>query len=814
MAGVTELRLQLRAAGFAPLPLNGKAPSSVNGWQSKLTVTTDEIRLWEKLYPYDTNTGALTKLVPAIDIDINNPNAAEAVEALAREHFEEHGHILVRIGRAPRRAVLLRTDEPFTKLKLDLVTPHDATEKIEILADGQQLVLFGTHPDTQHPYRWHGGEPGQIRREDLPYIRESDAQRFLDDAARLLIDEYGYRHPQERAKTNGADAGNAANGGSDWRTYLDNPIDHDKLTSFAMSLVRAGLNAGATVNLLRAVVQRLEGVDPERKQRRLHEIPGMVSSAEAKPAETKLPFVDMAQWDGEEVPIRQWSVPDRLPLRQPALFSGEGATGKTILELQLCTAHVLGRDWLDTLPNPGPAIYLGCEDEADELHRRLADIAKHYGVTFADLINGGLHLICLAGKDALLGIPDRSGQIIATPLFKQLLETAARIKPRHIGIDTSADVYGGSEIDRGQVRQFIGLLRALAITANGSVVLLGHPSLQGISSGSGLSGSTGWHNSVRARMYLRSPQNEHDEQPDSDLRELQFLKNNYGRLAQRVVLRYRNGVFVPEPSMSIIERAAREQAIDDAFLAVLGKLIASNRLVNPSPNASNYAPTVIASHPDGKAHSRKDYQAAMARLFDAGKIHIASDGPPSKKVRFLALGKGAKLRAFPVPSRWPTRSFVRSVRPIERDTEQVVGVPSIGRRARRRLETTAPAGRRQPATSRETMEDTHSALVLRNGPVLAPVWVQEDEYSYHLHINLANNGREHGIRLTVWKGVNSHHPPSVFLETGANAVEFTWVSKDDGNPITLDAFRQWVMAALDAEGDARGMVGKKGGGYR
>jgi hypothetical protein len=142
-------------------------------------------------------------------------------------------------------------------------------------------------------------------------------------------------------------------------------------------------------------------------------------------------------------------------------------------------------------------------------------------------------------------------------------------------------------------------------------------------------------------MYLRSPQGEKDEQPDSDLRELQFLKNNYGRLAERIVLRYRNGVFVPEPGMSIIERAAREKAIDDAFLAVLGKLIASNRPVNPSPNASNYAPTVIASHPDGKVHGRKDYQTAMERLIDASKIHIAEVGPPSKKVRFLALGKGA-----------------------------------------------------------------------------------------------------------------------------------------------------------------------------
>jgi hypothetical protein len=39
----------------------------------------------------------------------------------------------------------------------------------------------------------------------------------------------------------------------------------------------------------------------------------------------------------------------------------------------------------------------------------------------------------------------------------------------------------------------------LAIAANGAVVLVTHPSLTGINSDSGLSGSTAWHNSVRAR---------------------------------------------------------------------------------------------------------------------------------------------------------------------------------------------------------------------------------------------------------------------------------------------------------------------------
>jgi hypothetical protein len=39
------------------------------------------------------------------------------------------------------------------------------------------------------------------------------------------------------------------------------------------------------------------------------------------------------------------------------------------------------------------------------------------------------------------------------------------------------------------VRQFIGLLRGLAITGNSAVLIAVHPSLTGISSGTGLSGS-------------------------------------------------------------------------------------------------------------------------------------------------------------------------------------------------------------------------------------------------------------------------------------------------------------------------------------
>jgi hypothetical protein len=58
----TALRLQLRKAGFHPLPVEGKVPH-INEWQEKFLSTNDEqIRLWPKTYHLAYNTGILSKL--------------------------------------------------------------------------------------------------------------------------------------------------------------------------------------------------------------------------------------------------------------------------------------------------------------------------------------------------------------------------------------------------------------------------------------------------------------------------------------------------------------------------------------------------------------------------------------------------------------------------------------------------------------------------------------------------------------------------------------------------------------------------------
>ncbi len=281
-----DTRRRLIAGGYVPTPCAGKSPV-LKGWQTIVEPTLAEVEFWTRTAPAATNTGVLTRLTPTLDIDVSDPEAAAAVEALARERFEERGYVLVRFGRAPKRAIPFQTDTPFGKITVNLVAPDGALgQKLELLADGQQFVAHGTHPDTGKAYSWHGGEPGEIKHEDLPYIHAEEARALVDDAAELLVEKFGYRLKTAKPRVgNGADDEPP----SDWSFTPDDLTDHDRLAAFAMRLIKSGMGAGAAVNFLRSAVAGLANVDEERRQRRLKEIPGMVSSAEAKLEQERRP---------------------------------------------------------------------------------------------------------------------------------------------------------------------------------------------------------------------------------------------------------------------------------------------------------------------------------------------------------------------------------------------------------------------------------------------------------------------------------------------------------------------------------------------
>jgi RecA-family ATPase len=252
------------------------------------------------------------------------------------------------------------------------------------------------------------------------------------------------------------------------------------------------------------------------------------------------------------------------------------------------------------------------------------------------MIKAGLHLISWAGDEAVLAVACRSGKIEPTPLYRGLLEMAGDIKPKMIGIASSANVFAGNENDRSQVQQFVGLLTRLAMVANGSVNLISHPSLTGIANESGLSGTTQWHNSVRARTYVRKvkPKADDDDQPDvqpdNDLRELMFMKNNYGREDESILLHWQDGMFLPVGSV-IGDQAKREAIAREVFLDLLRRLTREKRSVGEKIGPS-YAPKKFAKELEAQRAglTKKNLEKAMSQLFQSGAIANEDYGRPSR----------------------------------------------------------------------------------------------------------------------------------------------------------------------------------------
>lgn len=116
---------------------------------------------------------------PGVDIDVLDPQLAGIIQDAA---FASLGPAAVRTGRAPKRLLMYRTDEPFSRMRL-WVTDRGVEHLVEILGTGQQYVVAGIHPTTMQPYTW--SERLGRQKWLVPINRES-AAAFLDQLTETL----------------------------------------------------------------------------------------------------------------------------------------------------------------------------------------------------------------------------------------------------------------------------------------------------------------------------------------------------------------------------------------------------------------------------------------------------------------------------------------------------------------------------------------------------------------------------------------------------------------------------------------------------
>jgi hypothetical protein len=405
----TNQRKHLLQAGYLPIPTEGKKPS-IPGWQT-LVATEGDIDGWFHQYPAALNTGILTRTTPAVDIDVYDPDVAQAVETMLWDLIETRG--LVRFGEAPKRAALFRTETPFGKISTPVFTsPTGRRHRVEVLCCGQQIVVLGTHPGTGKPYSWHGGEPGNVARADLPELTEAVARELVARATQIMRAQGWTQDAARKSDGDGAyhGGGNAdefdAIYGDRERKYALAALQgcahelagmapdsgrNDKLNALAFRLgtmsARGWISRGEVVDRLfaAAVTCRLVADDGEAAARatlmsglsggELKPHPDLTDEPASAPSSNPVTTVDLF-WHGEPDtrPPHAWLAEKLIPSKGIGLMSGQWGACKTFAAFDLSASIASGMPFAGReIVRAGGVLFVAAEG-GDEVRTRLKGV--------------------------------------------------------------------------------------------------------------------------------------------------------------------------------------------------------------------------------------------------------------------------------------------------------------------------------------------------------------------------------------------------------------------------------------------------------
>lgn len=346
--------------------------------------------------------------------------------------------------------------------------------------------------------------------------------------------------------------------------------------------------------------------------------------------ETGLKATTAAELLKKKAPERLWVVPDWIPDKTTTLFAGDGGIGKSVLAVQLLWACATGREWLGRSVKKCSVLYVSCEDDMDEIHFRLEKL--HDNEPCATGLEN-LHIIDMVGEPDAEIATFQHDKLNFTDVYSKIDAYLQKHKIGLLVLDASADVFGGDEISKRQVRAFIRALNGLARKYACAIILIAHPSKSGMKDGTGYSGNVAWNGSVRARLYFEAvtPKNDDDDtEADSDRRVLRLPKSNRSRAGQKIYVRWKAKEcrFVVDSADGVsIEQGVEDEAL---FLRILDQRTAEGRN-SCIANGTSFAPNVFADHPLGKGVSRERFRHAMERLLSVGKIINQPEGPPSRR---------------------------------------------------------------------------------------------------------------------------------------------------------------------------------------
>lgn len=193
--------------GYNIVPiLPGKKAPGFDGWQ-KVRASKSTLRDWSNSEYSTSGIGIHTRHTPAIDIDVRDDDIAQLMEQWVIDNISAAP---TRIGLAPKRLMVFRTDEPFRKMSSAKYEDEWGDQhQIEILGDGQQFVAYHIHPDTHKPYEWvTDANPLNTAADSLPVLTTDDCRALIDYFDEIAVEQGWVKKRKAREAAKAIDADN------------------------------------------------------------------------------------------------------------------------------------------------------------------------------------------------------------------------------------------------------------------------------------------------------------------------------------------------------------------------------------------------------------------------------------------------------------------------------------------------------------------------------------------------------------------------------------------------------------------------------
>jgi hypothetical protein len=304
------------------LPALEKQPVQ-KGWQQPRDGNDQEAELWVRSYPNALNTGLQTRLMPTLDADFIHDDAIADCRSYLNDRFGDSGIPLFRYGRKGFASPFQAT-KPFKKISVSLIAPNgERSEKIEFLADGQQIIVHGIHPRTHAEYRWEGGRsPLTVPYRDLPSIDAAQALEIVNHIVDKILPRHGYQRAD--AVTQGGTGGSRSTPASreDLETsIIEGDSLHDSIRDLAWRLInRENYSEEEAADHLRALMMQSKARVAERAERRKdwEERYGDINRLCRIPPGKRIPEEPPAA-EPDDRPGNDWTGDPELHVEQPAV---------------------------------------------------------------------------------------------------------------------------------------------------------------------------------------------------------------------------------------------------------------------------------------------------------------------------------------------------------------------------------------------------------------------------------------------------------------------------------------------------------------